>query len=129
MLCDGCEEVSLGEGLAYGDCLFCSEPCFEAWFGARASARSTEAAAAPQRARPETRTALRLVAVAVVAAGAVLLGAEDAQARFFDPQLEPPAVAAHALCHKRRIVGGQRKRVTVRCGRRHVDPRPLPQRA
>jgi hypothetical protein len=129
MLCDGCEEVSLGEGLAYGDCVFCSEPCFEAWFGGRPAAPNSEAVAAPQRARPETRTALRLVAVGVVAAGAALLGGEGAQARFFDPQVEPPGVAVPALCHKRRLVGGHRKRVTVRCGRRHVDPRPLPQRA
>ena len=127
MLCDGCEEVSLGEGLSYGDCLFCSEPCFEAWFGARMAARNTDAVAATQRARPEARTALRLVAVTVVAAGAVFLGAEGAQARFFDPGFEPPAVAAAATCHTRRIVRGERRRIAAPCGRRRVaDPRALP---
>jgi hypothetical protein len=127
MLCDGCEEVSLGEGLTYGDCVFCSEPCFEAWFAGPRAARTMEPVAAMARTRRETRTALRLVAVTVVAAGAVLVGGDAAQARFFAPAFEPPAIAAAATCHKRRVVRGERKRITVPCGRRRVtDPRALP---
>jgi hypothetical protein len=124
MLCDGCEEVSLGEGLSYGECVFCSEPCFERWF---AGARATRnAAAAAERSRPDPRAALRLVAVTVVAAGAVFLGSERAQARFFDAAVAPPALAAAATCHKRRVIDGRRKRVTVPCGRRRfTDPRTV----
>jgi hypothetical protein len=128
MLCDGCEEVSLGEGLAYGECVFCSEPCFEEWFAGARAAQRTAAVAATQRARPEARTALSLVAVTVVAAGALLAsGQGPAQARLFDRAFEPPAVAAAATCHKRRVIGGQRKRITVACrGRRFTDPRTAP---
>lgn len=126
MLCDGCEEVSLGEGLTYGDCVFCSEPCFEEWFAGPRAARKMQPAVALDR-RPCARTALRLVAVTAVAAGAVLVGGEAAQARFFGPAFEPPALAAAATCHKRRVVRGERTRIAVPCGRRRVtDPRALP---
>lgn len=125
MLCDGCEEVSLHEGLAYGDCMFCCEACFEDWFAAPRAAQRDVAPAAPLRARPEARTTLKLVAVTVVAAGAVLMGRHGAQAATFAPAFAPAPVTTAALCHKRRIVGGERKRVTVRCGRsRFHDPRP-----
>ena len=127
MLCDGCEEVSLGEGLTYGDCVFCSEPCFEEWFaGARAARKIEPAVALDRRACP--RATLRLVAATAVAAGAVLLaGHGPAQARVQVGGFEPPAIAAAATCHKRRVIGGERKRITVPCGRRRtIDPRALP---
>ena len=127
MLCDGCEEVSLGEGLTYGDCVFCSEPCFEEWFAGARAARKMEPAVALDR-RACARATLRLVAATAVAAGAVLLaGHGPAQARVQVGGFEPPAIAAAATCHKRRVVRGERKRTTVPCGRRRtIDPRALP---
>ena len=127
MLCDGCEEVSLGEGLTYGDCVFCSEPCFEEWFAGARAAWKMEPAVALDR-RPCARATLRLVAATAVAGGAVLLaGQGPAQARVQVGGFEPPAIAAAATCHKRRVIRGERKRITVPCGRRRmIDPRALP---
>ena len=128
MLCDGCEEVSLGEGLTYGDCVFCSEPCFAEWFARPRAARRAEPAVALER-RPCARATLSVVAATTaVAAGAVLLaGHGPAQARIQIGGFEPPAIAAAATCHKRRVIRGERKRITVPCGRRHtIDPRALP---
>jgi len=127
MLCDGCEEVSLGEGLTYGDCVFCSEPCFEEWFAGARAARKMEPAVALDR-RACARATLRLVAATAVAAGAVLLaGHGPAQARVQVGGFEPPAIAAAATCHKRRVIRGERTRITVPCGRRRtIDPRALP---
>jgi hypothetical protein len=128
MLCDGCDEVFCDEPVTCGDCAFCCEECFLHWFGGAQARRPDVQSDTRQFPPTGARQALAIVA-ATVLGGVVLAFPGPAAAALRDASgLEHPAYAA-ATCHKRRVVGGERRRVTVPCGRRLVDPRLMPQRA
>ena len=128
MLCDGCDEVFCGEPVICGDCAFCSQECFSTWFGGARGQRPESTTSVSRPSRTGSPPALTLVATTVLG-GAMFAPPQSGTAALREEPGFQQLGYAMGPCHGRRVVGGERRRVTVPCGRRHVDPRPIPQRA
>jgi hypothetical protein len=128
MLCDGCDEVFCGEPVTCADCAFCSQECFSSWFGGARGQRPESTTSVSRPSRTGSPPGLTLVATTVVGEAIFAPPQPGMVALFEGPGFQQLGYAV-ARCHARRVMGGECRRVTVPCGRRHVDPRPIPQRA